>query len=90
MDTAAADGVTFSELATPTRFALPRHTLLYAPVFPWKGAAVADGPQSVSSRRITVFALDIAARHRVQFAMPETEAVALMKQAPQRAAGAVL
>ncbi|MGW8134012.1 phage integrase family protein, partial [Klebsiella pneumoniae] len=27
-----------------------------------------------------VFALDVAARHRVQFAMPEADAVALMKQ----------
>ncbi|HBW8554077.1 phage integrase family protein, partial [Klebsiella pneumoniae] len=31
-----------------------------------------------------VFALDVAARHRVQFAMPEADAVALMKQLERR------
>ena len=40
------------------------------------------GHKSVSSTEVytKVFALDVAARHRVQFGIAETEAVALMKQ----------
>ncbi|MCW9147067.1 phage integrase family protein, partial [Klebsiella pneumoniae] len=40
------------------------------------------GHKSISSTEVytKVFALDVAARHRVQFAMPEADAVALMKQ----------
>ena len=86
VDTAAADGVTFSVPVTPHTF---RHSyamhMLYAGI-PLKVLQSLMGHKSVSSTEIytKVFALDIAARHRVQFAMPETEAVALMKQLPQR------
>ncbi|PCR11332.1 hypothetical protein CQA67_30090, partial [Klebsiella pneumoniae] len=40
------------------------------------------GHKSISSTEVytKVFALDVAARHRVQFAMPEAEAVALIKK----------
>jgi site-specific recombinase XerD len=39
------------------------------------------GHKSLSSTEVytKVFALDVAARHRVRFAMPEDEAVKLMK-----------
>ncbi|MCX0116553.1 site-specific integrase, partial [Escherichia coli] len=37
--------------------------------------------KSISSTEVytKVFALDVAARHRVQFAMPEVDAVAMLK-----------
>ena len=39
------------------------------------------GHKSISSTEVytKVFALDVAARHRVQFAMPEVDAVAMLK-----------
>jgi len=39
------------------------------------------GHKSISSTEVytKVFALDVAARHRVQFAMPESDAVAMPK-----------
>ena len=86
VEAAANDGVTFSVPVTPHTF---RHSyamhMLYAGI-PLKVLQSLMGHKSVSSTEIytKVFALDIAARHRVQFAMPETEAVALMKQLPQR------
>ena len=58
--------------------------MLYAGI-PLKVLQSLMGHKSVSSTEVytKVFALDVAARHRVQFAMPETEAVALMKQLPR-------
>ncbi|HBR1031131.1 TPA: hypothetical protein L9K80_004860 [Klebsiella quasipneumoniae subsp. similipneumoniae] len=40
------------------------------------------GHKSISSTEVytTAFAIDVAARHRVRFAMPENEAVKLMKK----------
>ncbi|HIG9372270.1 TPA: phage integrase family protein, partial [Klebsiella pneumoniae] len=40
------------------------------------------GHKSISSTEVytKVFALDVAARHRVQFQMPGTEAVAMLKE----------
>lgn len=84
VDTAAADGVTFSVQVTPHTF---RHSyamhMLYADI-PLKVLQSLMGHKSVSSTEVytKVFALDVAARHRVQFAMPENEAVALVKQFP--------
>ncbi len=86
VEAAVADGVTFSAPVTPHTF---RHSyamhMLYAGI-PLKVLQALMGHKSVSSTEVytKVFALDVAARHRVQFAMPETEAVALMKKLPQR------
>jgi site-specific recombinase XerD len=76
-----------TERQTPSPF--PSHTfrhsyamhMLYAGV-PLKVLQELMGHKSVSSTEIytKVFALDIAACHRVQFSMPGTEAVALLKQ----------
>lgn len=82
VEAAAADGVTFSVPVTPHTF---RHSyamhMLYAGI-PLKVLQSLMGHKSVSSTEVytKVFALDLAARHRVQFAMPESDAVALMKQ----------
>lgn len=82
VETAAADGVTFSVPVTPHTF---RHSyamhMLYAGI-PLKVLQSLMGHKSVSSTEVytKVFALDVAARHRVQFAMPESDAIALMKQ----------
>ena len=82
VDAATADGVTFSVPVTPHTF---RHSyamhMLYAGI-PLKVLQSLMGHKSISSTEVytKVFALDVAARHRVQFAMPETDAVALMKQ----------
>lgn len=79
---AAADGVTFSVPVTPHTF---RHSyamhMLYAGI-PLKVLQSLMGHKSISSTEVytKVFALDVAARHRVQFAMPESDAVALMEQ----------
>lgn len=81
VDTAAADGVAFSVPVTPHTF---RHSyamhMLYAGI-PLKVLQSLMGHKSVSSTEVytKVFALDVAARHRVQFQMPEDEAVALLK-----------
>ncbi|MBZ3802695.1 site-specific integrase [Leclercia adecarboxylata] len=78
---AAADGVTFSVPVTPHTF---RHSyamhMLYAGI-PLKVLQSLMGHKSISSTEVytKVFALDVAARHRVQFAMSEVDAVALLK-----------
>ncbi|EAS1948264.1 phage integrase family protein [Salmonella enterica] len=82
VDVAAADGVIFSVPVTPHTF---RHSyamhMLYAGI-PLKVLQSLMGHKSVSSTEVytKVFALDVAARHRVQFQMPETEAVAMLKR----------
>lgn len=79
---AAADGVTFSVPVTPHTF---RHSyamhMLYAGI-PLKVLQSLMGHKSISSTEVytKVFALDVAARHRVQFAMPGSDAVAMLKQ----------
>lgn len=79
---AAADGVTFSVPVTPHTF---RHSyamhMLYAGI-PLKVLQSLMGHKSVSSTEVytKVFALDVATRHRVQFQMPGTEAVAMLKE----------
>ena len=81
VDAAAADGVRFSVPVTPYTF---RHSyamhMLYAGI-PLKVLQSLMGHKSVSSTEgyTRVFALDVAARHRVQFQMPGTEAVAMLK-----------
>jgi len=81
VEAAAADGVTFSVPVTPHTF---RHSyamhMLYAGI-PLKVLQSLMGHKSVSSTEVytKVFALDVAARHRVQFLMPGTEAVAMLK-----------
>ncbi|EHS0462889.1 phage integrase family protein [Escherichia coli] len=78
---AAADGVTFSVPVTPHTF---RHSyamhMLYAGI-PLKVLQSLMGHKSISSTEVytKVFALDVAARHRVQFAMPESDAVTMLK-----------
>ncbi len=74
--------MTFSVPVTPHTF---RHSyamhMLYAGI-PLKVLQSLMGYKSISSTEVytKVFALDVAARHRVQFAMPEAEAVALIKK----------
>ncbi|EHI0838853.1 TPA: phage integrase family protein [Escherichia coli] len=86
VDAAAADGVTFSVPISPHTF---RHSyamhMLYAGI-PLKVLQSLMGHKSLSSTEVytKVFALDVAARHRVQFAMPGSEAVAMLKQFPPR------
>lgn len=81
VETAAADGVTFSVPVTPHTF---RHSyamhMLYAGI-PLKVLQSLMGHKSISSTEVytKVFALDVAARHRVKFQMPESEAVAMLK-----------
>ena len=81
VEAAAADGVTFSVQVTPHTF---RHSyamhMLYAGI-PIKVLQAMLGHKSISSTEVytKVFALDVAARHRVQFQMPGDEAVALLK-----------
>lgn len=78
---AAADGVTFSVPVTPhtLRHSYAMH-MLYAGI-PLKVLQSLMGHKSLSSTEVytKVFALDVAARHRVQFQMPEAEAVAILK-----------
>lgn len=82
VEAAAADGVTFSVPVTPHTF---RHSyamhMLYAGI-PLKVLQSLMGHKSISSTEVytKVFALDVAARHRVQFQMPGNEAVALLKK----------
>ncbi len=54
--------------------------MLYAGI-PLKVLQSLMGHKSISSTEIytKVFALDVAARHRVQFQMPEVEAVGMLK-----------
>ncbi|KKZ15810.1 resolvase [Serratia marcescens] len=81
VDAAARDGVTFSVPVTPHTF---RHSyamhMLYAGI-PLKVLQALMGHKSISSTEVytKVFALDVAARHRVQFSMSGAEAVALLK-----------
>lgn len=81
VEAAAADGVTFSVPVTPHTF---RHSyamhMLYAGI-PLKVLQSLMGHKSISSTAVytKVFALDVAARHRVQFQMPEADAVAMLK-----------
>ncbi|ETC67419.1 resolvase [Salmonella enterica subsp. enterica serovar Enteritidis str. 3402] len=81
VDSAAVDGVTFSVPVTPHTF---RHSyamhMLYAGI-PLKVLQSLMGHKSISSTEVytKVFALDVAARHRVQFQMPAAEAVAMLK-----------
>ncbi|EOV0239446.1 site-specific integrase [Salmonella enterica] len=81
VEAAAADGVTFSVPVTPHTF---RHSyamhMLYAGI-PLKVLQALMGHKSISSTEVytKVFALDVAARHRVQFLMPEADAVAMLK-----------
>jgi len=55
--------------------------MLYADI-PRKVLQSLMGHKSISSTEVytTAFAIDVAARHRVRFAMPENEAVKLMKK----------
>lgn len=82
VDAAAADGVEFSVPVTPHTF---RHSyamhMLYAGI-PLKVLQSMMGHKSASSTEVytKVFALDVAARHRVQFAMPEGDALAMLRQ----------
>ena len=82
VETAAADGVTFSVPVTPHTF---RHSyamhMLYAGI-PLKVLQSLMGHKSISSTEVytKVFALDVAARHRLQFQMPGDEAVTLLKK----------
>lgn len=81
VDAAAADGVTLSVPVTPHTF---RHSyamhMLYAGI-PLKVLQSLMGHKSISSTEVytKVFALDVAARHRVQFQMLGADAVALLK-----------
>lgn len=81
VEAAAADDVTFSVPVTPHTF---RHSyamhMLYAGI-PLKVLQALMGHKSLSSTEVytKVFALDVAARHRVQFEMPGAEAVAMIK-----------
>ena len=78
---AAYDGVTFSVPVTPHTF---RHSyamhMLYAGI-PLKALQSLMGHKSMKSTEVytKVFALDVAARHRVQFQMPGNDAVAMLK-----------
>lgn len=78
---AAADGVHFSIPITPHTF---RHSyamhMLYAGV-PLKVLQALLGHKSLKSTEIytQIFALDVAAQHRVQFQLPGDDAVAMLK-----------
>lgn len=78
---AAADGVTFS---VPVNLKTFRHSyamhMLYAGI-PLKALQSLMGHKSLKSTEVytKVFALDVAARHRVQFQMPGADAVAMLK-----------
>lgn len=78
---ANADGVYFSIPVTPHTF---RHSyamhMLYAGI-PLKVMQALMGHRNVSSTEVytKVFALDVAARHCVQFQMPGTDAVAILR-----------
>lgn len=81
VEAAAEDGVIFSVPVTPHTF---RHSyamhMLYAGI-PLKILQTLMGHKSVSSTEVytKVFALDVAARHRVRFEIPGEEAVALLR-----------
>jgi len=79
---AANDGVTFSVPVTPHTL---RHSyaihMLYSGV-PLKVLQGLMGHKSMKSTEVytRIFALDVAARHRVQFSMPSAEAAAMVRQ----------
>lgn len=81
---ADADGMTFSVPVTPHTF---RHSyaihMLYAGI-PLKVLQSLMGHKSISSTEVytKMFALDVAAWHRVQFSMPEFDAVSMLKRIP--------
>ncbi|KFC76686.1 resolvase [Buttiauxella agrestis ATCC 33320] len=81
VEAANADGVYFSVPVTPHTF---RHSyamhMLYAGI-PLKVLQSLMGHRSNSSTEVytKVFALDVAAQHRVQFQMSAAEAVAMLK-----------
>lgn len=84
---AAADGVTFSVPVTPHTF---RHSyamhMLYAGI-PLKVLQSLMGHKSISSTevytKVFFFALDVAARHRVQFSRClSPDAVSMLKRIP--------
>lgn len=81
VENVAADGVSFSVPVTPHTF---RHSyamhMLYAGI-PLKVLQSLMGHKSVSSTEMytKVFALNVAARHRVQFLMPGDDAVAMLR-----------
>ncbi|WP_158781613.1 site-specific integrase [Pantoea sp. BAV 3049] len=78
---AAADGVTFSVPVTPhtLRHSYAMH-MLYAGI-PLKVLQSLMGHKSAGSTEVytKVFALDVAARHRVRFSMPESDAADLLR-----------
>lgn len=80
VESAASDGVTFSVPVTlhTFRHAYAMH-MLYAGI-PHKVLQSLMGHKSVSSTELytKVFALDVAARHRAQFHMPEAEAIGML------------
>ncbi len=82
VEAAASEDVTFSVPVTLHTF---RHSyamyMLYAGT-PLKALQSLLGHKSAKSTEIytRVFALDVAARHRVQFQMPGTDAVAMLKK----------
>lgn len=82
MAAAADDGVTFSVPVTPHTF---RHSyamhMLYVGI-PLKALQSLMGHKSLTSTEIYTrgFALDVTARHRVQFHMPANEAVAMLRK----------
>ena len=63
----------------PFRHSYAMH-MLYAGI-PLKVLQSLMGHKSISSTEVytKVFALDVAARHRVQFSMPESDAVTMLK-----------
>lgn len=81
VESAAADGVTSFVPVTPHKF---RHSytlqILYAGI-PLKVLQSLMGNKSVSLKKVytKVLVLDEAARHRVQFHMDGTDAVAMLK-----------
>ncbi|CAH0139556.1 Tyrosine recombinase XerD [Rahnella aquatilis] len=81
---AAGDGVTFSVPVTPhtLRHSYAMH-MLYSGV-PLKVLQGLMGHKSMKSTEVytRIFALDVAARHRVQFSMPGADAVAMLKMSP--------
>jgi site-specific recombinase XerD len=80
---ADADGVMFSVSVTPHPFlhSYAMH-MLCMPVLPLKVLQSLMGHKSISSTKayMKFFALDVAVRHRVQFAMPESDVVAMPKR----------
>ncbi|ECW0928490.1 phage integrase family protein [Salmonella enterica subsp. enterica] len=74
VDAAAVDGVKFSVPMTP-------HTFRHSYAVQRKVLQSLMGHKSISSTEVytKVFALDVAASHRVQFQMTEADAVAMLK-----------